>query len=108
LGLLHELVPTAKIIAVLVNPNYQPAEQKLRDVEDAAARLGVQLVVLRTNNESEFDTAFTTLVQRGAGGLLVAASPFSYSRHGELPHWRHAIVCRQSMNGASLSPPGDS
>src|SRR5262249_37886955 len=43
-GLLHELVPTAKTIAVLINPDYSPAKNQLRDVQEAAARLGVQVL----------------------------------------------------------------
>jgi putative ABC transport system substrate-binding protein len=84
LGLLHELVPKAATMAVLVNPNYQPAESQLRDVHAAAARLGVPLVVLRANSESDFDTAFMNLTQRRVGALLVAASPFFTNRRERL------------------------
>jgi hypothetical protein len=57
LGLLHEMVPKAATIAVLVNPNYSEAESQLREVQEAAARLGVQLVVMRANAVSDFDPA---------------------------------------------------
>ena len=53
LGLLHELNPKAATIAVLVNPNFSDAENQLRDVQEAAARLGVQFFVVRANAESE-------------------------------------------------------
>ena len=76
LGLLHEMVPKATTIAVLVNPNYLDAENQLRDVQEAAARLGVQLVVVRANAENDFDAAFSTVVQQRSGALLVCASPF--------------------------------
>src|SRR5262249_49934320 len=62
LGLLHEMVPKAATMAVLVNPNYSDAENQLREVQEAAAPLGVQLVVVRANAESDFDAAFSTLV----------------------------------------------
>src|SRR5262249_49159450 len=62
LGLLHEMVPKAAIIAVLVNQNYSDADNQLREVQEAAARLGVQLVVVRANVESDFDAAFSTLI----------------------------------------------
>jgi putative tryptophan/tyrosine transport system substrate-binding protein len=85
LGLLHELVPKATTIAVLVNSNYQPVQSQIRDVQEAAARLGVQLVVLRANAESDFDAASTSLTQQQAGALLVAASPLFYG-------WRERLV----------------
>jgi ABC-type uncharacterized transport system substrate-binding protein len=55
------MVPKATTIAVLVNPNFTDAENQLRDVQEAAARLGVQLVVARANVESDFDAAFSSL-----------------------------------------------
>ena len=84
LGLLHELVPTATTIAVLVNTDYSPAKNQLQDVQEAAARLGVQLVVVRANAESDFDAAFSTLVQQRSGALLVCSSPFFNGRREQL------------------------
>ncbi len=84
LGLLHEMVPKAATIAVLVNPNYSEAENQLREVQEAAARLGVQLVVVRANTESDFDAAFSTVVQQRSGALLVCASPFFNTRREQL------------------------
>ena len=93
LGLLREMVPTATTMAVLINSNYSPAENQLRDVEEAAARLGVQLLVLRANAESDFDPVFATLIQRRTGALLVCASPFFFSRRQQLVVLaaRHAV-----------------
>jgi putative tryptophan/tyrosine transport system substrate-binding protein len=70
LGLLHELAPDATTVAVLVNPNYPDAESQLREVQEAARTLGVQLLVLKASSEGDFDTVFATLIQRRAGGLL--------------------------------------
>jgi len=84
LGLLHEMVPKATTVAVLVNPNYSDAENQLRDVQEAAVPLGVQLVVVRANAESDFDAAFSTVVQQRSGALLVCASPFFYTRREQL------------------------
>ena len=84
LGLLHEMVPKATTIAVLINSNYSGAEGQLRDVQEAAPRLGLQLLIVRANAESEFNTAFSTLVQQGVGALLVCASPFFNSRRQQL------------------------
>src|SRR5262245_63197183 len=84
LGLLHELAPKAATIAVLANPNYSDAENQLREVQEAAARLGVQLVVVRANAKSDFDAAFSTVAQHRSGALLVCASPFFNTRREQL------------------------
>src|SRR5262245_41598910 len=84
LGLLHEMVPKAATIAVLVNPNYSDADNQLREVQEAAARLGVQLVAVRANVESDFDAAFSTLSQQRSAALLVCSSPFFNGRREQL------------------------
>src|SRR5262245_44893442 len=84
LGLLHEMVPKAATIAVLVNPKYPDAENQPRELQEAAARLGVQLVAVRANVESDFDAAFSTLVQQRSGALLVCSSPFFNGRREQL------------------------
>ena len=83
LGLLHEMTPKASTLAVLVHPNNAASESQLRDVQEAAKRLGVQLVVVRANAESEFDAAFASAKQKAAA-LLVAASPFFNSNRQQL------------------------
>jgi putative ABC transport system substrate-binding protein len=84
LGLLHEMVPKATTLAALVHANYLAADAQVRDIRDAATRLGIEVVVLTANSEIDFDGAFATLAQQRAGGLLVCASPFLYSRHERL------------------------
>jgi len=84
LGLLHELVPKATTLAALVHPNFPPSESQLRDVREAAGRLGVQLVVVRANGEDEFEAAFSTVVQQRAAALLVCASPYFNIRRQQL------------------------
>jgi putative ABC transport system substrate-binding protein len=84
LGLLHEMVPKVDVIGVLVNPNYGAIDSQLHDVQEAAGRLGLQLVIVRANVESEFDAAFSTIAAQHAGALLVCASPFFYSRRQQL------------------------
>jgi putative ABC transport system substrate-binding protein len=93
LGLLHEMVPKAPIIAVLINPSFSGAKTQVRDVQEAAPRLGVQLIVVRANADDDIDAAFSTLVQQRAGALLVCASPFFNVRREQLL-WlaaRHAV-----------------
>ena len=93
LGLLHEMVPKATTIAVLVNTSFSAAETQLRDVGAAADQLGVQLLVLRANVVSDFDTAFATLVQQRTGALQVCGSPFFNTKREQLVVLtaRHAV-----------------
>ena len=84
LGLLSEMVPRAMIVGMLVNPNYSEADNQVQDVQVAAARLGVQLVVVRANEESDLDAAFATIAREKASALLVSASPFFDSRREKL------------------------
>jgi putative ABC transport system substrate-binding protein len=84
LELLSELVPQAKVIALLVNPKNPATENVMRDVQEAARVKGLQLPILKANSESEIDAAFATLVQLQAGALVVAADPFLSSRREQL------------------------
>jgi ABC-type uncharacterized transport system substrate-binding protein len=84
LELLSELVPKAKVIALLVNPKNPATETVMRDVQEAARVKGLQLPILKANSESEIDAAFATLVQLHAGALVVAADPFLSSRREQL------------------------
>ena len=84
LELLHEVVPNVAVIALLVNPNTPRAEVQLRDTQEAAARLGIRLIVLNASNEPEIDTSFAILVREGARALLVASDAFFYSRQNQL------------------------
>jgi putative tryptophan/tyrosine transport system substrate-binding protein len=80
LELLRELVPQARVIGMLVNPNNPASERVTREVQDAARADGVQLHVLKASSESEIDATFAALVQRQARALLVATDPFITSR----------------------------
>ena len=84
LQLLSELVPQARAIALLVNPNTESAERVIREVQEAAHTKGVQLSILKASSESEIDTAFASLVQLRAGALVVGADPFLSSRREQL------------------------
>jgi putative ABC transport system substrate-binding protein len=85
LELLHELVPTATIVALLVNPTSTAlAETTTRDLEAAASTLGLELHVLHASSEREIDAAFATLVQLRAGALVIGADPLFTSRSEQL------------------------
>ena len=84
LELLSELVPRARVIALLVNPDSVGAERVIREVQEAARAKGLQLHVLKARSESEIDTAFASLVQLHAGALVVASDPFLSSRREQL------------------------
>ena len=84
LGLLHELLPQAATIGVLLNPNYLLAENQLRDVQDAARTIGVQIHVLRASTDDEIDAAFETIRALRIAALLQAADPFLDTRRGKL------------------------
>jgi putative ABC transport system substrate-binding protein len=75
LELVRELVPTAAVIALLVDASYPYNELMLRDFQVAATTLERQLLVLNVNSERDFEPAFTTLVQKGAGALVGGGSP---------------------------------
>ena len=84
LDLLSELVPQARVIALLVNPSNPNAERNIGEAQEAAGAKGVQLPVLNASSESEIDTAFASLAQLQAGALVIAADPFFSSRRDHL------------------------
>jgi len=79
LGLLHELVPTAAVIAVLLNPSNANFQAQLRGVQEAA-RAGGQQVILSASTDREIETAFAIVTESRAGALLVGSDPFFSSR----------------------------
>jgi putative ABC transport system substrate-binding protein len=110
LEVLHELIPTAATVAVLVNPSNLNIETQLRDMQDAARKLGLQLHVLHAKTERDFDGAFAELLQVRAGGLVVSASPLFGGRGGEqltALAMRHAVPMvgfdRESIAGGLMS-----
>jgi putative ABC transport system substrate-binding protein len=83
--LLSELVPQAKIVALLVNPNnVNTTESIIGDMQEAARAKAVQLAIVKAGTESEIDAAFATLVEQHAGALLVAGDPFFFGRREQL------------------------
>jgi putative ABC transport system substrate-binding protein len=94
LEVLHELVPTATIIALLVNPtNPTNAETISRDMQAAARTLGLQLHVLHASTERDFDAVFASLPRLRAGALVIGSDPFFNSRSQQLA----ALALRHAM-----------
>ena len=93
LELLSELVPQARVIDLLVNPNNANAERMIEEVQEAGRAKGVELPILKAATDSEIDAAFASLVQLHASALLVGADPFFNSRRGQLIALasRHAV-----------------
>jgi len=82
LELLHELVPAASTIAVLVNPTFPDIETQLQDTRAAADSLGQQIQIVTASTEDEIDAAFAMLARQRAKALEVASSPFFFT-HGD-------------------------
>ena len=85
LQFLHELVPTASIMALLANPaSHYQAETQSSAALSAAHTLGLELHVLNASTESEIDTAFATIVQQRDDALVVATDPFLLGQRDQL------------------------
>jgi ABC-type uncharacterized transport system substrate-binding protein len=80
LEILHELVPKAEVIAVLIDPTYPGSEADLPVVEAAARALGRRTLARRVRSEREFEDAFAGFVQAGAGAVLISGAPFFTSQ----------------------------
>ena len=84
LEFLHELVPKATVLALLVNPTFPGTDAIINDMQTAARTLGVKLNVLNASSEDDLDTAVASVAQLRAGALIVASDPFFISRRGQL------------------------
>jgi putative tryptophan/tyrosine transport system substrate-binding protein len=93
LELLHELVPKATVIGLLMDPNWPGAVAELPELEAAVRAIGLHIMVVRASDEREFEGAFAKIMQSGAGALMVAGSPFFTSQRRTLVALaaRHAI-----------------
>jgi putative tryptophan/tyrosine transport system substrate-binding protein len=84
LGLLHELVPNAAVIGLLIDPRPPESAQILRDAQAAARTIGRELLVLDASTPGEIDAAFAALRQRRAGALLVSSGTFFTTRRQQI------------------------
>jgi putative tryptophan/tyrosine transport system substrate-binding protein len=92
-GLLHELVPRATRIAVLLNPNFPPFEGQERDVQEAGRALGIDIHVLRASSDREIEAAFEDVTHRRIPAVLTGSDPFFDSRRDQLV----ALAARQMV-----------
>jgi putative tryptophan/tyrosine transport system substrate-binding protein len=84
LGLLHELIPAAARVGLLVNPKSRTTERAIRDVTAAASAIGLQVDIVQTSDSREIESAFGTLVHNKADALVVGPDPFFASRRLQL------------------------
>jgi len=113
--LLREVVPTAAVFAMLVNPNNPNAETDTQDAKEAAQTLGLQLRILNASNDRDFDAVFATLVQLRPSALIVGSDPFLNSRSEQqlvALAARHAVPAiynyRESVTAGGLMSYGTS
>jgi putative tryptophan/tyrosine transport system substrate-binding protein len=93
LELLHELVPNATVMGLLINPANPNAEAQTRDIQAAAHTLGLQLHVLNASSEQDFDKAFAILTELRAGALVIGADAFLVDQSKRLA----ALALRHAM-----------
>jgi len=84
LELLHELVPTASFVAVLINLSNSNAKFRLKEIEDASLVLALQTHIVNASNQDDIDATVASLVQRGDGALLVIDDPLFLSQRIKL------------------------
>ena len=84
MGLLHELVPAATTVAVLLNPTYPNFDVQTKEVQEAARMLGLQIQILHASTEQEIEAAFASLAQWQARVLLIGADAFFNNQHAQI------------------------
>jgi ABC-type uncharacterized transport system substrate-binding protein len=99
LGLLHELLPNAAVIGLMVNPNNRESSTTLADAQEAARTLGWQLLVFNARTPNEIDVAFATLRQHRVDALVIAADPFFLIRRQQIV----ALVTHEAIPNIGFS-----
>jgi ABC-type uncharacterized transport system substrate-binding protein len=106
LELLHELVPQARVIALLVNPTIPATEGVIKDMQEAARTKGVQLPVVKASTEIEIETAFATLIQLQAAALVVSVDSFFTSQREQLVALAARYAVPAIYSGRDFAAPG--
>jgi putative ABC transport system substrate-binding protein len=84
LALLHELVPGAKAVALLINPSTVEVVRQATETQEAARTMGLRMAVLNVRTASDIDAAFSTIVQNRVGALVTASDPFLLGRREQI------------------------
>ena len=105
LGLLRELVPKAATLGFLLNPNFPTAAMQLRDTQEAARTVGLELHVLRASTDREIDAAFEAIAQHRLSALQVAPDPFFLTRRDRFAAsaLRHAVPTMSSFRDYAIA-----
>jgi ABC-type uncharacterized transport system substrate-binding protein len=82
--IVRDLVPKAKLIGVLLDPTFPSVQTQLQQVHQAARVMGRQIRIMHANTEREIEMTFTTLVNEGAGAVVVTANPFFNSKRAQI------------------------
>jgi putative ABC transport system substrate-binding protein len=106
LGLLHELVPAAKRIGLLVNPANSPSVAVTKDVTAAASALGIEIGVVEADNRHAIEAAFATLVRSRSEALLIGTDPFFFSRRVQLATLAARHVIPAAFNSREFAEVG--
>ena len=84
LGLLNEVVPAAGVFGVLMNPNYQGAQDQSRELQVAGRAIGRPIQIVNAGNDQELEEAFATFARGRVAALLVVADPFFTARRDRI------------------------
>jgi putative tryptophan/tyrosine transport system substrate-binding protein len=104
LAMMHELVPAAAVIAVLVNTDDPESETQLQAAEEAARALGCKVSIIKATAPNEIDAAFAAAMREKAGAVVVTAGPFFVSRREQIV----ALAAQYgipTMHSSPFSPP---
>jgi putative ABC transport system substrate-binding protein len=105
LGLLHELLPEARVIATLLNPKFPDAPEQLSLVQEAARTLRLEARIFNASSESEIEAAFAALAGQQSDALFVGADPFLSSRQDRIIALaaRHAVPAIYDLRAATAA-----
>jgi putative ABC transport system substrate-binding protein len=105
LELLHELVPAATDVGLLINPTRPSSQSEVDDALRAARTFGLKLVVLSASNEAEIDRAFSVLSQQGVIALLAGSDPFFWTATTKSSRWQTVSTSPRCTASAIMSLP---